>query len=133
MRLTARIEKRGHSHTLVGVFQDGKKAGVLTVQPSVADKVVAHINETNLLVAATAVSLYAYNVSPLERARKLNRYFDGDCADVEHLVEILVEHGENWATEFPVLTAQVYLLHALQVYEDEAEERVRVNIRNSGK
>ena len=78
------------------------------------------------LVAATAMSLYKYNVSPIERATKLYDHFSGLCAEMHELLE-LVENF-NWATEMAAPTALWYQQHAMDKYGREAEERVQVNL-----
>jgi len=78
------------------------------------------------LVAATAMSLYKYNVSPGVRAEKLYEHFSGCCAEPDELLEHV--DNFNWATAMAAPTAVVYLQHAMDRYGREAEERVQVNL-----
>ena len=75
------------------------------------------------LEVGIALSLYGYNVAPLERAEKLYRHFDGACAEVADLLEILLERPAYVMTEFAFPTAAVYVEHALQRYGHEAREQ----------
>ncbi len=77
---------------------------------------------------AVAMSLYAYNVSSGERARKLYDHFDGNCAEFHDLANILTHTPAYAATELAMPTASVYVDHALERYGEEARERVRVNM-----
>lgn len=81
------------------------------------------------LEAAIAVSLYGYNVSPTTRAIKLHKHFDGLCADMETLVDILSTRLAFWATELAMPTAQVYVEHALEKYGEEARVRVAAELQ----
>jgi hypothetical protein len=80
------------------------------------------------LVAATAMSLYQYNVAPIERAQKLYDHFQGACATMDDLLE-LVDHT-HWATQMAAPTALVFMDHAMARYGQEAEERVQVNLED---
>jgi len=75
---------------------------------------------------ATALSLYAYNRSPAERAWKLYRFSDGNCADLEDLVATLTRNSAYAATEFAYPTAVRYVQDALDVYGAEARRRCRI-------
>ena len=77
-----------------------------------------------------ALSLYGYNVSPIERARKLHDHFKGDCAELETLVHTLTNMLAHAMTELAPPTAEVYVIHALARYGDEAKEYVRINRMN---
>lgn len=81
---------------------------------------------TEHLVAAVAMSLYKYNVSPGERAEKLLDHFKGACAEPDVLLRLVDDF--NWATEMAAPTALWYMQHALDKYGSEAEERVQVNL-----
>ena len=76
---------------------------------------------------ATALSLYGYNVDPVERATKLYDHFDGQCAEIDDLFNIMCYSPAWAATELAYPTAVVYVDHALEVYGEEAIERCRVN------
>lgn len=78
-----------------------------------------------LLTAATAMSLYRYNVDPATRAEKLYEHFKGACAEPADLLALV--DNPCWATEMPHPTALVYLRHAMERYGIEAAERVRIN------
>jgi len=78
------------------------------------------------LVAATAMSLYKYNVSPGARAERLYEHFSGMCAEPYELLELV--DNFNWATEMAAPTAVVYLQHALDKYAGESETRVQANL-----
>lgn len=77
---------------------------------------------------AVALSLYAYNVSPLTRAEKLYTHFEGRCAEVTDMLYILMNSPNSVATELAMPTALVYVNHALEKYGEEAARRVRVNL-----
>ena len=76
------------------------------------------------LVAATAMSLYIYNVSPGVRAEKLYHYFQGECAEPDDLLALVDK--AFWATHMAFPTAKVYLEQAMLRYGDEARERCRI-------
>ena len=74
-----------------------------------------------------ALSLYGYNVSPVERAKRLHDHFKGDCAEPEELVHKLTNMLAHAMTELAPPTAEVYVIHALARYGEEAKEYVRIN------
>lgn len=76
------------------------------------------------LVAATAMSLYIYNVSPGERAERIFHYFNGECAEPNELLDLVDK--AFWATHMAFPTAKVYLEQAMLRYGDEARERCRI-------
>ena len=78
------------------------------------------------LSTCLAISLYTYNVSPGERAEKLYKAFQGNCAEPDELL-ILVDNP-HWATQMAAPTALAYLRHAIDRYGTEAQERTRVNL-----
>lgn len=78
---------------------------------------------------AVALSIYAYNVSPAVRAKRIYDHFEGHCAELEDLVEICArEQGAFAATELAMPSAIVYTEHALLTYGWQARERVRGNV-----
>jgi hypothetical protein len=77
---------------------------------------------------AVALLLYGYNVSPLVRAEKLYEHFEGRCAEVMDILDILMNSPTSVATELAMPTALVYVNHALEKYGEEATRRVRVNL-----
>ncbi len=85
-------------------------------------------NLTDPLVVATAMSLYAFNVSPGIRAEKLYHHFRGACAEAHELVAVMQTPRVAFAaTELAPPTAEVYVRHAMEKYGEEAENRVRIN------
>lgn len=78
---------------------------------------------------AVALSLYAYNFAPLERAQRIYDHFRGDCAELEELTDLLGgRHGAYAASELAPPSAVVYINHALERYGDEAQRRNRINL-----
>jgi hypothetical protein len=77
------------------------------------------------LIVGIALSLYAFNVSPHERATRLYRHFNGECAEFADLVRILADRSAYAMTELAAPTARVYLRHALETYGEEAAERTK--------
>ena len=76
-------------------------------------------------VVAVALSLYAYNVGPLERAKALYDHFDGACMEVDELLlRMLPDRVAHAATELPAPTAAVYVDQALARYAEQARKRV---------
>lgn len=77
---------------------------------------------------AIALSLYAYNVSSVERAVDLWLYFtqlDLPCMERHELSAILDRDTPYAATELPYPTAKLYVEHALERYGREAKERAK--------
>lgn len=79
------------------------------------------------IVVAVALSLYAYNVSPMERANKIYEHFRGDCLELHELVRIMSDDAAYAATQLPYQSAVLYVLHALEKYGLEAHHRCVVN------
>ena len=80
------------------------------------------------VAVAIALALYGYNVSPINRARKLYEHFDGDCASLEDLVAIMDSNRVAFAaTELAFPTAEVYVGHAIEKYGEEAQRREHAN------
>ena len=73
---------------------------------------------------AISLSLYAYNVSPVERARRVYDHFQGDCADMDELVRIMSDYSGYAATELAYPSAAVYVQQALEECGEAAAERV---------
>ena len=81
---------------------------------------------------AVALSLYGYNVSPGRRAEKLYSHFEGACAEPDELLSYMETPRLAFAaTEMAQPTAEVYIMHALERYGQEARERVEANRRGS--
>ncbi len=82
------------------------------------------------IVVAIALSLYAYNVDPGTRARKIIEYFierGQGCMTAEELIDYFQSrHGAYLATELPFMTAEVYVQQAMAQYGQEAAQRVWV-------
>lgn len=78
------------------------------------------------LVAAMAMALYKYNVSPRERADKLLTHFNGDCMEADEMLAAVDD--PCWATVMPAPTALIYMAHAMDVYAKEAAKRVKANL-----
>lgn len=81
------------------------------------------------LAEHVAVSLYSFNVSPVERAKAIHNHFGGDCMEIHDLVWFFTgSRAAHWATELPMLTAEVYRQHAVARYGAEAQMRVVANL-----
>ena len=65
---------------------------------------------------AVALSLYAYNVSPMVRAERLYNGFAGNCAELSDLLHTLVYSPAYVATELAPPTASLYVRQALEEY-----------------
>lgn len=77
------------------------------------------------VVVGVALSLYAFNVAPRQRAQKLYDHFDGACMDLADLERLMEGPWVGYAmTELPMPTATVYVQHALERYGAEALHRV---------
>ena len=74
-----------------------------------------------MIERSVAMSLYIYNVSPSERAKKLYDEFEGACAEMDELLRWV--DLPYWATEMPFPTAYAYMKHAMEKYGDEATRR----------
>lgn len=74
---------------------------------------------------AISLSLYAYNVSPVERARRVYEHFNGDCADMDELVRIMSDYSGLAATELSYPSAAIYVQQALEECGELASDRVR--------
>ncbi len=79
------------------------------------------------LVVAVALARYSYNVSPGERAEKLYEHFEGDCAEPDELLRIMLTDKMFMSTELAPPTGAVFVNHALEVYADEAAKWVAIN------
>ncbi len=76
------------------------------------------------IVTAVALALYGYNVSPLERARKMAEHLE---VDIQSTTEILCRSTAYAATELDPMAASVYVCHAMEKYGEEAANRVKSN------
>lgn len=77
------------------------------------------------VAVGVALSLYGFNVSPLDRAQRLYDHFAGRCMELDELVAVLDGPRLAYAmTELPLPTARVYVQHALETYGEEALRRV---------
>ncbi len=77
-----------------------------------------------------ALSLYGFNVDPVERAKLLFDHFRGDCAEPGTIVETLTNKPAYAMTHLAPPTAEVYVIQALARYGDQAKEYVRINRKN---
>jgi len=91
------------------------------------DKDVRRKAKATGMMPHIALSLYAYNVPPFERAQRLYDHFEGHSMEVEELAWILANQGEFAATELPYETAKAYVAHALTTYGQEALQRALAN------
>ena len=123
--------QRQVSRALVDVFgaamkKKQERIDELTEAVAAAKIVVGHLPSVfTPIEVAIALSLYGFNVTSHERARKLDDQFKGDCADVDEMARAV--NGGSAATELPYPTAKVYVQHALHRYGQEARRRVRAN------
>ena len=83
--------------------------------------------ELEPLVVAVALARYSYNVSPGERAELLYEHFEGNCAEPEELLRIMLTDKMFMTTELASPTAAVFVNHALERYADEAAKWVAIN------
>lgn len=87
------------------------------------------VKDSEAFVVATALSLYAFNVDPVTRAKALVAHFDGACMDLLELIAAMQSDRVAFAaTELPAPTAFVYVEQALARYGDEAEKRVATEL-----
>jgi hypothetical protein len=74
---------------------------------------------------AIALALYGYNVSALDRAKRIYDHFNGNCAELRDLVDYMIRYGSvPTAMAFP--SVEVYVQHALETYGEEAKRRVAI-------
>ena len=76
---------------------------------------------------AISLSLYAYNVSAVERARRIHDRLRGDCAGMDELVRIMSDYSGYAATELSYPSAAVYVQQALDECGEAASQRVRLS------
>lgn len=74
---------------------------------------------------AIAVALYGYNVSHIERAKKIYDHFGGNCAELPTLERYMLNFGTA-PTAMAYPSAEVYVRHALERYGAEARRRVQI-------
>ena len=92
-----------------------------------------HVSEGWLrapVVVAVALALYGYNVSPLERAKKIVEHLhEGkwEMYDVQPLTDILIRSTAYAATELDPELASIYVCQAMEKYGEEAVNRVQIN------
>lgn len=79
------------------------------------------------LVVAVALARYSYNVSPGERAEKLYEHFEGQCAEPDDLLRVMLTDKMFMTTELAPPTGAVFVNHALEKYADEAARHVAIN------
>lgn len=78
---------------------------------------------------AVALSLYGYNVSAGERAKKIYDHFRGECAELDDLISTIGgRHAAYIVTELATPSAALYVLHALERYGAQAAQRNRINL-----
>ncbi len=83
------------------------------------------VEPNSSFIAAYAMSLYIFNVSPTVRARALyNSFIERElpCGTLEDFDSWVDK--PYWASHMPLPTAVLYMTHALARYGSEAEERV---------
>jgi hypothetical protein len=78
-------------------------------------------------ITTVALSLYAFNVPPSVRAKRIHDHFDGDCMDLEELIRAV--DSPYAMTELPFPSARLYLQHAIEAYANEALERVLAGVK----
>ncbi len=91
------------------------------------EKEMAEAKAYSPIETAVALSLYAYNISPMIRAEHLYNGFAGNCAELSDLLHTLVHSPAYVATELAPPTASLYVKYALEKYGEEAVNRCRVN------
>ena len=82
------------------------------------------MNDYTPLETAIALSLFAYNVSPGERAQRLDEHLGGDYVDLSYVSNLFSTRSVYAATELSLDVAEAYVDQALEMYGEQARERV---------